>query len=44
MPVEVLGQVEVAIEDGDTAETLEERVLEAEHRLYPEILNAFVSQ
>ncbi len=40
----ILGQVEVAIVDGDTAETLEERVLEAEHRLYPEILNAFVSQ
>jgi len=39
---EVLGQAEVPIERGDTAETLERRVLAAEHRLYPKILNAFV--
>ena len=32
---EVLGQAEVPIVPGDTAETLEQRVLAAEHRLYP---------
>lgn len=39
---EVLGQAEVPIEAGDTAATLEQRVLAAEHRLYPAVLNAFV--
>lgn len=39
---EVLGQVEVPIETGDTPESLEQRVLAAEHRLYPKILNEFV--
>ena len=39
---EVLGQVEVAIEPGDDAWTLEQRVLEAEHRLYPKVLREFV--
>lgn len=39
---EVLGQAEVPIERGDTAETLEQRVLAAEHGLYPKILNEFV--
>ena len=39
---EVLGQREVAIEAGDTAAALEQRVLAAEHRLYPKILREFV--
>ena len=38
----VLGQVEVPIEQDDTPQTLEERVLEAEHRLYPKVLSEFV--
>lgn len=39
---EVLGQSEVPIWAGDTPESLEERVLDAEHRLYPNVLNEFV--
>jgi phosphoribosylglycinamide formyltransferase-1 len=39
---EVLGQAKVAIESGDTPETLEQRVLAAEHALYPKVLNEFV--
>jgi phosphoribosylglycinamide formyltransferase-1 len=39
---EVLGQAEVAIEPGDSPESLEERVLAAEHELYPRVLNGFV--
>ena len=39
---EVLGQVKVPIEAGDTASTLEERVLTAEHKLYPKVLSEFV--
>jgi formyltetrahydrofolate-dependent phosphoribosylglycinamide formyltransferase len=39
---EVLGQAEVRIEARDTAETLAERVLKAEHALYPQVLGAFV--
>lgn len=39
---EVLGQAEVAIESGDTPASLEQRVLAAEHTLYPKILNQFV--
>jgi phosphoribosylglycinamide formyltransferase-1 len=39
---EVLGQAEVPIETGDTPATLEQRVLAAEHRLYPKVLNEFV--
>jgi phosphoribosylglycinamide formyltransferase-1 len=39
---EVLGQAEVPIESGDTPDSLEQRVLTAEHALYPEVLNAFV--
>jgi phosphoribosylglycinamide formyltransferase-1 len=39
---EVLGQAEVPIELGDTAAILERRVLAAEHRLYPAVLNEFV--
>jgi phosphoribosylglycinamide formyltransferase 1 len=39
---EVLGQAEVAIESSDTSAALEQRVLDAEHRLYPKVLNEFV--
>ena len=39
---EVLGRAEVPIESGDTKATLEQRVLAAEHRLYPVVLNEFV--
>ena len=39
---DVLGQAEVRIEPGDTPETLERRVLAAEHQLYPHILSEFV--
>jgi phosphoribosylglycinamide formyltransferase-1 len=39
---EVLGQAEVLIEPGDTAQTLEQRVLAAEHLLYPKVLSEFV--
>ena len=39
---QVLGQAEVPIESGDTPATLEQRVLAAEHELYPKILNEFV--
>jgi formyltetrahydrofolate-dependent phosphoribosylglycinamide formyltransferase len=38
----VLGQVEVAVLPGDTAETLAARVLIAEHQLYPRALADFV--
>ncbi|MEO7655170.1 MAG: phosphoribosylglycinamide formyltransferase [Sphingomicrobium sp.] len=41
---EILGQAEVAIEPGDTAQTLSERVLAAEHALYPTILKEFVAR
>jgi len=34
----VIGQAEVPVLDGDTAETLAARVLSAEHRLYPDCL------
>ena len=39
---EVLGQAELPIEPGDTPATLEQRVLAAEHELYPAVLNEFV--
>jgi phosphoribosylglycinamide formyltransferase 1 len=39
---EVLRQAEVPIEPTDTAATLEQRVLAAEHRLYPKVLSEFV--
>ena len=35
----ILGQVEVAVLPGDTPETLAERVLIAEHQLYPRVLS-----
>jgi len=41
---EVLGQTAVAILPNDTAETLAERVLIAEHELYPRVLAAYVSR
>jgi phosphoribosylglycinamide formyltransferase-1 len=39
---EVLGQAEVTIRPGDGPQTLAERVLAAEHQLYPRVLNEFV--
>lgn len=39
---DVLGQTEVPVEAGDTALSLEQRVLAAEHDLYPRILSEFV--
>jgi phosphoribosylglycinamide formyltransferase-1 len=39
---EELGQAEVLIGPDDTPETLEKRVLEAEHALYPKVLNEYV--
>lgn len=39
---EVLGQAEVPILPGDTAESLAERVLREEHRLYPKVLTEFL--
>ncbi len=41
---EVLGQVRVAIQPGDTPATLAERVKLAEHQLYPRILSDYVSR
>lgn len=41
---EVLGRSEVPIEPGDTPDTLEQRVLDAEHELYPRILSEFVQR
>ncbi|HVM22964.1 MAG TPA: phosphoribosylglycinamide formyltransferase [Sphingomicrobium sp.] len=41
---EILGQVEVAILPGDTPETLAERVLIAEHQLYPRVLAQFLGR
>jgi phosphoribosylglycinamide formyltransferase-1 len=41
---EVLGQVEVRIESRDTAATLEQRVLAAEHILYPRVLSEFMKR
>ena len=41
---EVLGRVEIPVLAGDTAQTLEQRVLAAEHDLYPKILSEFVSR
>ena len=40
----ILGQVEVPIEGGDTPTTLEQRILVAEHGLYPRILSEFVKR
>ncbi len=37
----ILGQAAVAVDTGDTADTLAEKVIKAEHVLYPEILNRY---
>ncbi len=41
---DVLGQAEVPVMPGDTAALLSDRVLAAEHRLYPQVLANFVSR
>jgi phosphoribosylglycinamide formyltransferase-1 len=41
---EILGQVEVAVLESDTAETLAERVLLAEHQLYPRVLSQYLGR
>lgn len=41
---EVLGQAEVPVLPGDDADTLAARVLETEHRLYPQVLSEFVTR
>src|SRR6185295_18117410 len=41
---EVLGQVEVAVLPGDDPEALAERVLIAEHQLYPRILSEYAAR
>lgn len=41
---EILGQVEVAVLPGDTPETLADRVLIAEHQLYPRILGQYLGR
>ena len=41
---EILGQVEVAVLPGDTPETLAERILIAEHQLYPRILAEYAAR
>ena len=41
---DILGQVAVAVLPGDTPATLAERILIAEHQLYPRILSHFVSR
>lgn len=39
---ELLGQAEIPVADDDTPATLEQRVLAAEHELYPRVLSEFV--
>jgi phosphoribosylglycinamide formyltransferase-1 len=41
---EVLGQAEVPILRADDAKSLEQRVLAAEHRLYPRVLSEFLNR
>jgi phosphoribosylglycinamide formyltransferase-1 len=41
---DVIGRAEVPIEPGDTPGTLAERVLAAEHDLYPRVLSEFVKR
>ena len=38
----ILAQQSVAVEDGDTVETLHERIKAVEHRLYPETIKRFM--
>jgi phosphoribosylglycinamide formyltransferase-1 len=40
----ILAQEAVPVLDGDTPETLHERIKEVEHRLYPETIRRFASQ
>jgi folate-dependent phosphoribosylglycinamide formyltransferase PurN len=40
----VLGRAEVPILSDDTPQTLERRVLAAEHELYPKVLSEFVQR
>jgi folate-dependent phosphoribosylglycinamide formyltransferase PurN len=41
---DVLAQAEVPVHEGDTEASLETRVLEAEHELYPKALAEFVER
>jgi phosphoribosylglycinamide formyltransferase-1 len=41
---EILGQVEVAVLPGESAETLADRILIAEHQLYPRILSEYAAR
>jgi phosphoribosylglycinamide formyltransferase-1 len=41
---DVLGQAEVPVLPGDTPQSLEQRVLVAEHELYPRVLSEFVNR
>ena len=41
---EILGQAQVRIEARDTAESLSERVLVEEHRLYPKVLSEWLTR
>ena len=41
---QVLARAEVPVESGDDARSLEQRVLAAEHRLYPQALREFVKR
>ncbi|MFL6750029.1 MAG: phosphoribosylglycinamide formyltransferase [Sphingomicrobium sp.] len=41
---DILGQVEVAVLPDDTPESLAERVLIAEHQLYPQIVNQYLGR
>ena len=41
---EILGQAEVAVQAGDSPESLAERVLAVEHQLYPRTLAEFVQR
>ena len=39
---EIIGQREVPVLDGDTADALHARIQEAEHKLYPDVVESFV--
>jgi phosphoribosylglycinamide formyltransferase-1 len=41
---EILGQVEVAVLPGDTVETLANRILIAEHQLYPRVVDQYLGR
>ncbi len=41
---EILGQVEVAVLPGDSPKTLAERVLIAEHQLYPQVISRYLAR